>query len=80
MSYKPKLIGRVGKGKDLNGYSKDTVRFENKCMKCEKIFIGLCGIGDRYEFRRICSKCKNKLEQGEESEETHNLSFNLTAN
>lgn len=67
--YKPKILERPTDKESYTGYSKNIVKFENKCIKCSEIFIGFCYENDRFEFKRFCPKCKHNFNQRPPNEE-----------
>ena len=69
MTYKPKLIEKIATKEDHNGYSRNIVKYENKCLRCDKIFTAHCSGLDRYEFKRICTPCKYRMSLNTNAEE-----------
>ena len=69
MTYKPKLIETINTKDNHNGYSRNIIKYENKCMRCDRIFTAHCSGFDRYEFKRICPKCKYNIHQRSNSDE-----------
>lgn len=69
MNFKPRIIKKTVDKIGHKGYSKNIIQFENKCMRCEKIFRGTCSIQDRYEFKRICNQCRHRVHEKTLSEE-----------
>ena len=63
MTFKPRILKMLADKENLKGYSKNTIRYESKCMKCSKLFIGHCPMDDDVRFKRICTKCKYRLIQ-----------------
>ena len=67
--YKPKILEKPKDTENHTGYSKNVVKFENKCIRCSEIFVGHCYENDRFEFKRCCPKCKHVLMQRPPNEE-----------